>query len=135
MLTDKVRSLIEDQLAAVGFTAVEDYGECKGKNERLGMKYLAYWRVKEISLSDMKQASVSECSADFTVEVRMFGAKRGFYDRARLAQMAEGFNTRLIFTSSMIVKKLSCGDICRNMQLGRLEYPITVKLCTSIKQG
>lgn len=133
MLTDKVRSLIEDQLAAVGFTAVEDYDECK--DERLGMKYLAYWRVKEISLSELKQGAVSECSADFTVEVRMFGAKRGFYDRAQLAKMAEGFTARLIFTSSMIVKKLSCGDVCRNMRLGRLEYPITVKLCTSIKQG
>lgn len=132
-MTGKVKKIIERELSRAGFSAAEEYSVCA--DERLEMKYIAYWRIKEISLGEMKIGSPSGCAAEFTAEVRMFGARRAFNDRAELMEKAEKFMSELFFSSTMIVKKICCGEVLRDMRLGRLEYPLTVTLCTTVKRG
>lgn len=132
-MTETVKTLVENCLSRAGFTAAEDYSECGA--ERYGMKYLAYYRVKEISLGNVMNGTTPVCDADITFDIRLFGAKRGFYDRKELSEKAEKFISELIFSSTVIVGRLVCGEAVKNMQLGRLEYHITATLRRTVKRG
>jgi hypothetical protein len=132
-LTEDIEKLIESRLSEAGFSVAEDYTECAEIKNRAANP--AFWRIKEISLGEMLSGADSECSADFTAEVRMFGKKCGFKDRAELIRSAEKFASALIFSSTAIVRNLKLSDVRRDLQLGRLEYTVTATLSIGLKKG
>jgi hypothetical protein len=128
-MTEDIKELIESALSSAGFTPSEDYAGS------LQADHPAFWRIKKISLGELSTGRVTECSADFEISVRIMGAKRDFSDSAALKQMAQKAVQTLIFSSEMIVKAVNLGEIYRNMQTGRLEFPLDVTVCASIKKG
>jgi hypothetical protein len=130
-MTETVTKLIETSLSQAGFTPIEEYD-----SDTVSAEYTAYWQIAEISLGELNfDGSTAECSADFEIKVHALGAKRDFSDKKTLEQMVQSAASYLIFSSSLIVKKLCCGGVSKNMRLGRLEYEMSITLCTSIKKG
>lgn len=90
--------------------------------------YPAFMRVSQTALSRFTGSGVPGCRAQVTVKVRALGAKRGFADADALCAMSEDALSRLYLGSSMLIEKAVCGEVKRNMQLGRLERTIEATL-------
>jgi hypothetical protein len=133
-MTETVKEFIVQRLKSAGFTAIQtsngDINEI-GKDE-----YAAFWRIKEISLGGLTiSGSSTQCSAEITAEIRLMGTKCGFTDSVTLSEMAEKAMQNMLFLSPAIVKSIHCKDVTRNMLCGRLEYPLTAVIVTTIKKG
>ena len=65
----------------------------------------------------------------------IMGAKKGFFDHDRLQLMAERLVADLFFGSQYTVVKISCGEISRCIQLGRLECKLSVTFRAAAERG
>lgn len=129
-MTESIANLIASKLAAAGFTAAAAYSDIEGNPE-----YCAFYKITELDVGELRHSSTDDCCITATAEIKMLGKTCGFSDEADLAEKAELFVSNLIFTSSVAVKKLTLGQIKRNMPLRRLERVCTAVLKTDIAKG
>lgn len=129
-MTEGIASLIADKLEQAGFTASAEYNDLDGNPE-----YGAFYRITELEAGELRHSTTDDCCITATAEIKMLGKTCGFSDEADLAEKAELFVSNLIFTSSVAVKKLTLGQIKRNMPLRRLERVCTAVLKTDIAKG
>ena len=94
-------------------------------------------RVVGISCELLIELTVSgdspQCSAAVTMRIRAIGAKAGFFDAEKLITMTENAAAAILFSSDIIVKKLVCGELQKNMPTGRLEQTVELTALTTIE--
>lgn len=132
-MTENIREYLGRKLKAQGFSPFGVYSQTADILTR--EIYPAFISIKGIELSQQNAGTNGRCSADISTEVRLMGAKKGFFDHDRLQLMAERLVADLFFGSQYTVVKISCGEISRCIQLGRLECKLSVTFRAAAERG
>lgn len=126
---------VMETLSDVGFSPFIEYeGEIRTAPS-LAAPYPAAVSVRKVTLGEYVAGSAPKCCAEVTVQVRAFGAKRGFFDAEKLSELTESAAGEMYFSSSAIVKGITCGSVGRSMTLGRLERELEITLLLPIEEG
>lgn len=130
MISSAVTDYIEKCLADAGFEPMTEYEDDIMKRPPAVQTavYPAFMRVSQIALSEFRVSGTFGCRAEVTVKIRALGAKKGFADAETLCRMSEDALGSIYLGSDMLVVRAVCGEIKRNMQLGRLERTLEVTL-------
>ena len=136
MITDEAVAAVTDGLAEAGFVVLTEYVDDISSVEP-EVEFPAFLRVKKAALGELTADGYGSrcCRAEVTVAVRALGGSAGFYDAELLAEKTDRAASAIFFGSAVIIKSLACGEIKRNMVLGRLEQPIEVTLVTTVNRG
>lgn len=130
MISSIVTDYISECLRSAGFEPMTEYEDdiMKKPPAVQSAVYPAFMRVSQTALSRLSGGGAPDCRAEVTVKIRALGAKRGFADAEKLSAMSEQALSRLYLGSGMLVSRAVCGEVKRNMQLGRLEMPLEATL-------
>lgn len=130
MISSIVTDYISECLKSAGFEPMTEYEDDIMKRPPAVQSaiYPAFMRVSQTALSSFSGNGAPGCRAEVTVKIRALGAKRGFADADKLSGMSEKAISRLYLGSSMLVQRAVCGELRKNMQLGRLEMPLEATL-------
>lgn len=135
MLTDGVIESISSKLTASGLTVMKEYIDDIGS--AAANSFPAFIRVERVELCELIQTRNDErrCSAEVTLRIRALGSAAGFFGAQQLSAKTENAIMRIYLSEDMIVKKVVCGGIEKNMSLGRLERIIELTAVTAVGMG
>ena len=136
IISDEIITSISEKLEAVGFTVKRDYIDDINDDLQTG-GYPAFIRVKSISLGEYNlryylNNTILRCFKEVTLVIRALGSGAGFSGAETLSEMTEAAAMTIYFDTSKVIKKLSCGEIKKNMALGRLEQVIELTVADSV---
>ncbi|MCD8095930.1 MAG: hypothetical protein LUE12_07365 [Ruminococcus sp.] len=136
LISQTVTDYISERLTEAGFSPCKIYEADLGlkTNGAMSAEYPALITVNKVSLNQYSKAASDLCRAEVSLNVQCFGSKKGFYDADALQEMTETALSEILFNSEMIISKLSCSQIKKNIKYGRLEQDFDTILITSIEQ-
>ena len=139
LIGSSVFDSVSECLTAAGFTVKRDYIDDIDERPagQTGAVYPAFMSVTKTELHKLSQTGQNSrrCTVDVTLRIRALGSSPGFGGAAVLSYMTETAAMRIYFSSEVIIKSITCGELRKNMSLGRLEQIIELTAVTTAGMG
>ena len=132
MLCDAIINSISSKLTAAGFTVKREYIDDIA--DVGAVSYPAFLRVEKIGMRELVQSQEDErsCREEVTLKIRALSKDEGFSGAAALENKTENAIMRIYLTENILVKNITCGEVRKNMSLGRLEQVIELTASATI---
>ena len=135
LIGSSVFESVSECLTEAGFTVKRDHiGDIK---QVPAGQYPAFIGVAKTELCELGQTGENSkrCAVEITLRVRALGSRPGFEGAAALSAMTETAAMMIYFSSEVIIKSITCGELRNNMSLGRLEQILELTAVTTAGMG